>query len=176
MMESNKATSSSLRMAWWKALWARLIDGAFLGQVLLGLVMGLLLISNIRLIDNVNRLEQRIAEISTVSSSQTESMLRTDAVMDIRTDLGAAKGPESAPVTIVEFSDFQCPYCAASGPVLTRLFEKYPGKIRLIFRHFPLPGHIQAMPAAEAAECARDQGKFWEMHDLLFQHQEELVV
>lgn len=71
-------------------------------------------------------------------------------------------------VTIVEWSDFQCPYCASNAPNLARLRREYGDKVRLVFRHLPLPGHPDAQLAAEAAVAAAAQGKFWEMHDLLF--------
>jgi protein-disulfide isomerase len=86
-----------------------------------------------------------------------------------------AKGPAGAPVTVIEFSDFQCPYCARVTPTLAKLQEAYPGKIRVVFRDLPLPNHKNAGPAAEAAQCAHDQGKFWEMHDRLFANQQKLA-
>ncbi len=85
-------------------------------------------------------------------------------------------GDDSAPVTIVEFSDFQCPYCAQVGPTLKKITEDYSGKVRLIFRQFPLTNiHKQAETAAEASLCAADQGKFWEMHDAMFADQKSLT-
>ncbi len=88
-----------------------------------------------------------------------------------------AKGPESAPVTIVEFSDFQCPFCSRVIPTLDKVTETYGDQVRLVFRQFPLHSiHPQAQKAAEAALCADDQGKFWEMHDALFQNQSKLQV
>lgn len=78
------------------------------------------------------------------------------------------RGPKNAPITIVEFSDFQCPYCAKAQPVLLQVLEAYPKEVRLVYRHFPLESHSQARPAAEAAECAARQGKFWEYHARLF--------
>jgi len=81
---------------------------------------------------------------------------------------GPAKGPKDAPVTIVEFSDFQCPYCIQAEKTVADLLAAYPGKIRLVYRDFPLPIHSLAPKAAEASQCADDQGKYWEMHDKLF--------
>jgi len=71
-------------------------------------------------------------------------------------------------VTIVEFSDFQCPFCARVTPTLAQLRSEYPDEVRVIFKHLPLPMHPQAEPAARAAISAGLQDKFWEMHDLLF--------
>jgi protein-disulfide isomerase len=87
---------------------------------------------------------------------------------------GKAKGSASAPVTIVEFSDFQCPYCSRVLGTLEKLEKDYPGKIRIFFRHNPLPFHSDAMPAAQAAVAAEMQGKFWPMHDKLFANQQRL--
>jgi hypothetical protein len=84
------------------------------------------------------------------------------------------KGSPMAPVTIVEFSDFQCPFCAAAYPELERLVRENQGTVKLVFKHFPLSGHSRALPAARAAEAAALQGKFWEMHDLLFAQQKQL--
>jgi protein-disulfide isomerase len=71
----------------------------------------------------------------------------------------------------VEFSDFQCPFCAQAQATLKQILERYPGKVKLVYRDLPLDAiHPQARRAAEAARCARDQGKFWEYHDLLFGH------
>jgi len=95
----------------------------------------------------------------------------------IKVDAGddPSKGPATAPVTIVEFSDFQCPYCSRVNPTLKRLEERYKDKIRIVFRDFPLLQiHKDAGKAAEAAACAHEQGKFWAMHDKLFETQGNL--
>lgn len=89
---------------------------------------------------------------------------------------GPARGPESAKVTIVEFSDFQCPFCSRAHDTVEEVMNAYPGKVRLVFRHFPLDFHQQAPKAAEASLCANDQGKFWEYHDVLFKNQQKLQV
>jgi len=81
------------------------------------------------------------------------------------------KGAASAPIQIVEYSDFQCPYCTRVNPTLEQVREKYGDKVALAFRNFPLPMHKEAPRAGEASYCAQDQGKFWEYHDVLFQNQ-----
>ncbi len=80
----------------------------------------------------------------------------------------AAKGPKDAWVTIVEVSDFQCPFCSRVNPTLKQVKEKYKDDVRIVFKHNPLSFHQRAMPAANAAECAHEQGKFWDLHDKLF--------
>lgn len=84
------------------------------------------------------------------------------------------KGPKDAPVVIVEFSDFQCPFCSRVLPTVTEVLKMYEGKIGIAFRNNPLPFHPDAMPAAKAAAAAHKQGKFWEMHNKLFDNQREL--
>jgi protein-disulfide isomerase len=85
-------------------------------------------------------------------------------------------GPEDAPVTIVEFSDYQCSYCARFHiETMDALLEAYPDEVRFVYRDYPLLGsHPEAQKASEAAQCANDQGNFWEMHDLLFSNQGSL--
>ena len=90
--------------------------------------------------------------------------------------LGPSKGPSGAPVTIVEFSDFECPYCVKAEQTVKDLLDAYPGKIRLVYRDFPLPIHKDAPKAAEASHCAEDQGKYWEMHAKLFASDGKLAV
>lgn len=82
-------------------------------------------------------------------------------------------GDPAAPITIVEFSDFQCPYCAASVKIMKDLRLKYGGLLRFVFKHFPLENHHGARPAARASVAAHKQGKFWEYHDLLMARQGE---
>ncbi len=85
-------------------------------------------------------------------------------------DRGFARGPQDAPVTIVEFSDFQCPFCKNVTATLKQLLDKYPGKVRWVFRDYPIVGlHPGAPKVHEAARCAGEQGKFWEYHDLVFE-------
>ncbi len=83
-------------------------------------------------------------------------------------------GPNDAKVTIVEFSDFQCPACKAAQPTVTAVLQKYKDKIRFVYREFPLPSHEFGMVAAQAAEAAGLQNKFWEMHKLLFEKSPDL--
>jgi protein-disulfide isomerase len=80
----------------------------------------------------------------------------------------AAKGPKDAWITIIEVSDFQCPFCKRVNETLDEVKKTYGDDVRVVFKHNPLPFHKRALPAAMAAECAKDQGKFWEMHDILF--------
>jgi len=83
-------------------------------------------------------------------------------------------GAKHAKVTIVEFSDFQCPFCSRAEPTLKKILETYKGEVKLVWRNEPLSFHPNALPAAKAAMAAHKQGKFWQMHELMFQHQTEL--
>ncbi|MCH7758990.1 DsbA family protein [Patescibacteria group bacterium] len=85
------------------------------------------------------------------------------------------RGEFSAPVTIVEFSDFQCPFCRRFHPTLVQILEEYPSQVRWVYKHFPIDSiHNQARPSAEASECAAEQDKFWEFTDALFENQPRL--
>jgi protein-disulfide isomerase len=79
-----------------------------------------------------------------------------------------AKGSTSAPIEMIEFSDFQCPFCLRADPTVQQVLKTYGDRIRFVYRHYPLPNHPSARPAAEAAACANEQGKFWPYHDRLF--------
>jgi protein-disulfide isomerase len=95
--------------------------------------------------------------------------------LEVGTQGGPVRGPAEASVTLVEFSDFQCPFCKKSQTTLKQLQERYPGKLKLVYRDFPLDQiHPQARGASEAARCAGDQGKFWEYHDVLFTQSPQL--
>ena len=83
------------------------------------------------------------------------------------------KGPANARVHIEEFGDFQCPPCGLFHPILEKLEQEFPKDLRVTFRHFPLPNHQHALRAASAAEAAGLQGKFWEMHKLIYEHQRD---
>lgn len=86
-----------------------------------------------------------------------------------------AKGPKGAPVEIVEFSDFQCPFCQRVNPTVDQVLKIYGDRVRFVYRHYPLPNHPNARPAAEAAACADQQGQFWPYHDLLFANPAKLA-
>ena len=97
--------------------------------------------------------------------------------LDVDPAAGPVRGAAAAPVTIVEWSDFECPYCKSVLPTLERILEEYPEQVRLVFRHFPLHAiHPNAQAAAEAGVCAQDLGAFWELHDLMFDEQDTLTV
>lgn len=87
----------------------------------------------------------------------------------VETGHGPVRGHPGAPVTVVEFSDFQCPFCVRARPTVNRVREVYGDQVRFAFRHFPLAFHEQAQKAGEATACAGDQGQFWEMHDRLWE-------
>jgi protein-disulfide isomerase len=90
--------------------------------------------------------------------------------------VGPTMGGADAPVTIVAFSDYECPFCKRAEPAVKSVVEAYGGKVRLVYKEYPLPNHRFAQKASEAALCAHDQGKYWEMQDKLFANQEALGV
>lgn len=137
--------------------------------------------------------EKLIPQIKSYLTRQKQQQLRNDLLARLRTKYKAkillepvradvadptapSKGPADAPVTIVEFADFQCPYCKRVLPSIEQALKTYPGLVRLVYRQFPLSIHPFAEKAAEASLCAREQGKFWEMHDAMFGNQRALGV
>lgn len=102
--------------------------------------------------------------------------LRYDEESALEIDVNGAPGRGSpmAQVTIVEFSDFECPYCGRAHPIIQQVLREFEGRVRVVFKNYPLSRHPHAMPAARAAVAAGNQDRFWEMHDLLFEHQQQL--
>lgn len=106
------------------------------------------------------------------NSDQSSSVIVENTDQIVEDD--HTKGPASAPVTLIEYADFQCPACKAAFPLVQQLQRDYPNDLQLVFRHFPLTSiHPNAFAAARAAEAAGAQGKFFEMHDLLYENQDE---
>jgi protein-disulfide isomerase len=99
-----------------------------------------------------------------------------DLATDNDPDEDHIRGPDDAPVTLVEYGDFECPYCGRAEPIVRELLTNLGDEVRYVFRHLPLTDvHPHAQLAAEATEAAESQGRFWEMHDLLFEHQDALT-
>ena len=111
-----------------------------------------------------------------LSSSRTGTVqeILLNFIVNINTSDAPFIGPENAPVTLVEFSDFQCPYCSSMGPLIEKITEMYPERLKVVFKQFPLPFHKMATPAAMASLAAQQQGKFWQYHDLLFENHLQL--
>lgn len=123
-----------------------------------------------------------VVEVKPVGNQPQENQPREQnqpPIVQVSIDDDAVKGSSDAPVTIIEFSDYECPFCARHySQTLPSLINDYveTGKVKLVFRDFPLSFHQNAQKAAEAAECAGEQGKYWEMHDKLFDNQAALGV
>jgi protein-disulfide isomerase len=105
---------------------------------------------------------------------------RSEGLIDLSSDVDPeedhVRGPADAPVTLVEYGDFECPYCGRAEPNVRELLSKHGDEVRYVFRHLPLSDvHPHAQMAAEAAEAAGSQGRFWEMHDLLLDNQQALT-
>lgn len=124
------------------------------------------------------RYERRQAYLAKLRQSSKVSMKIKEPEsprIAVNTDGFPTWGNAKAPVTVIEFSDFQCPYCSRAVPTLDRLKKEYgPDKLRIVYIDMPLPNHPRALPASLAAHCANDQGKFWEMHNALFANQAKL--
>lgn len=117
-----------------------------------------------------------IVTVGMIAFINTSGSARSSSVAAPAVDVGARQGEwirggALSALELVEYSDFQCPACAANEPRLRKLFEKYGNRIKFVYRHFPLRQHANAVPAAAASEAAGKQGKFWEMHDLIFSRQ-----
>jgi protein-disulfide isomerase len=129
------------------------------------------------LLTKVGDLEGKIGKAPAGAPPQPQQPAGPDPTATYKVPVGDAhaKGPADAKVTIVEWSDFQCPFCSRVGPTLEELAKDYGSDLRIAFKHNPLPFHNRAQAAALAAEAAGNQGKFWEMHDKLFANQKDLT-
>ena len=110
----------------------------------------------------------------TNKNEQRIQLVSVNPVNDFNLADAPVKGPDSAPVTITVFSDFECAYCARLPKILDQVAAEYPAEVRIAFKHYPLRSHKFALPAAKAAVAAQQQGQFWEIHDRLFEHFNEL--
>ncbi|HEU4828538.1 MAG TPA: thioredoxin domain-containing protein [Gemmatimonadales bacterium] len=127
------------------------------------------------------RKERRVAALEAIEARMNRERNVTVHLQPLRLDVddpaAPALGPANAPVTLVEFSDFQCPFCGRFYPTLHRLAGTYGDKLRIVYRQYPIASlHPNAVKAAEASLCANEEGKFWEAHDLMFQEQDRLTV
>lgn len=118
--------------------------------------------------------QQREALVAKLAKDAGVKVMLTPPRMVVQSEGHPEVGPKDAPVTIVEFSDFQCPYCKRAEPTLKEVREKYGDKVKLVYMDFPLGFHPHAMDAAMAGRCANEQGKFWPMHDEMFTDQGKL--
>ena len=144
------------------------------GMCLLGLLIvlgGLFGWFNVKAVRGVEGNAQPSVQVQQPQQPQAPS---APVKVDIKND-DHIRGAKNAPVTIVEYSDFQCPFCSRFHPEMLKVMSAYQNKVRWVFRHFPLTQiHPNAQKAAEASECASEQGKFWEFADKLFANQEQL--
>ncbi len=129
-------------------------------------------------LDFMQSLQQKQMELSRKKQEELQqAKLEEQFKNPIKVDVGSSpvKGPAGAKITIVEFSDFQCPYCQKGSDVMEQVLKAYPNDVKLAFKHLPLPFHQNAKPAAAASWAANKQGKFWEFHDALFANQNNLT-
>ena len=120
-------------------------------------------------IRDLRRSKLRSAYVETLRLKANIMVQLAPPMADVGTEnAGVIQGPAEAPVQVVEFADYQCPYCQRVNPDLNKLIDEYAGRVSVVYRDFPLPMHPHAEKAAEAARCAGQQGKFWEYHNLLF--------
>lgn len=106
------------------------------------------------------------------AAAELEEQFKHPVKMDV--GKSPAIGPKDAKITIVEFSDFQCPYCNRGRTTMEEVMKAYPNDVRVVFKHYPLPFHKDAEPAAKASWAAQQQDKFWEFHDALFKNQDKI--
>lgn len=123
----------------------------------------------------LQRLSARVIQLETLAAAPTPARALLNKVYEVDVATAPAKGVDTAPVTIAEFSEFQCPFCLKARATLEQIEQVYKDRVRFTWKHLPLTSiHSHAMGAAVAAEAARNQGKFWEYHDRLFANQERL--
>jgi protein-disulfide isomerase len=130
-----------------------------------------------KILETVRQLRQAKARDAFIQSLRSQANVRITLIppeAEVALDNAPRRGPEDAPVLIVEFADYECPYCQRIYPELKKLQKEFAGKVAVAFKDFPLPMHAHAEKAAEAARCAEEQGRFWDFHDQLFENNQRL--
>ncbi|NBS41585.1 DsbA family protein [bacterium] len=161
------------KTAFWVGFSTAILSIGTLGFIVLGscLLKGTCAIPTSAAAPSVAAAAAPTAAAAAAPSATTVAVSKIPAV-DAKTD--HIRGDENAPVTIIEYSDFQCPFCDRFHPTLEQIMKDYDGKVRWVYRYFPLSFHPEAQNASIAAECAGQQNKFWEMADALFTNQSTL--
>jgi protein-disulfide isomerase len=118
--------------------------------------------------DTLKNIETKLDKLPQTAAAPQRPTIDYNKVHNMPVGTSAIKGNKNAPITVVEFSDFQCPYCARFAPTIDEVLKAYPNDVKFVYKDFPLSFHKQAKNAAKAARAAGEQGKFWEMHDLIF--------
>ena len=149
-------------LPWYKKWWGVVI------LVIIALVLLLTTISGFYILDKVKEINTEKTSTQTVDMGEAAKL----AIDGIGTNYSL--GSKDAPLTIIEFSDFACPFCQKAHSILKDINKRYPTQVRIVFRDMPL--HANSIELALAARCAGEQGKFWEMHDLLFENQTSLTA
>jgi protein-disulfide isomerase len=129
------------------------------------------------ILDRLAALEKSVQQVKAAAAPATPARPQIDPakVYNIPLANSPMRGPSDAKVTVVEFADYQCPFCGQAEGLVAQVLQDYPKDVRLVYKQFPLATiHPQAMAAAKAALAAGRQGKYWEMHDLLFRNQRDL--
>ncbi len=158
---SMKARHKKKLEPWYQKWWGKIM-------IVLGFLLAILLIaSSLYIMDEVQKI--RNGQSAKYLAEQTDLYLEA-----INRPSANTYGPSNAPVTIVEFSDFACPFCRDSFAGLKNIREKYQGQVRIVYRDYPL--HSNSIILALSARCAGEQGKFWLMHDLFFENQDRFNV
>jgi protein-disulfide isomerase len=127
--------------------------------------------------ESKRQLEAKVAELEKKVAPAPAARPQVDPnkVYDLAIGKSPVKGPADATVVMMEFSDFQCPFCARATPLIDQVLQAYPKEVKFVYKEFPLPMHANALPASRAALAAQRQGKYWEMHDKLFANQRALT-
>jgi protein-disulfide isomerase len=129
------------------------------------------------ILERLATLDKTVQQIKTAPPATPQRpQIDPNKVYNIPVGIAPAKGGETAKVTVVEFADYQCPFCGQAEGLVKQVLEAYPKEVKLVYKQFPLTTiHPQALSAAKAAVAAGRQGKYWEMHDLLFENQRQLA-
>ena len=118
----------------------------------------------------------REAYLDTLKAKTPVRVMLEPPRVSVSAGTSPAKGPAAAPIELIEFADFECPFCLAAFPTVKRVLETYGDRVRIVYRNYPLQNHPNARPAAEAAQCANEQGQFWAYHDRLFGDPNKLSI